>query len=359
MSGAAAYSCAMETLLLRDERCLAHDPGPGHPESRGRVEPALRSLETDPVEGTRLAEPREVTRKELLGVHAASHVDAIEAAGTKLHAQLDPDTGMAAGSLEAARLAAGAACEAVEAVVDGRARGAFALVRPPGHHAEAARAMGFCLFNNVAVAAEHAIREGGCRRVLICDPDVHHGNGTQHLFEERDDVLFVSSHQYPFYPGTGHWQETGRGRGEGFTINLPLPEAAGDAELLHLWRSVVSPVVEQWEPDLVLVSAGFDAWEHDPLGGLRVTAQGFASLFELFASWSARHCPGRLAMALEGGYDPRGVEAGVRAALGAARYSGGDASPPAVTRREPAAFVEELQRALRGALAEHWSSGDD
>jgi acetoin utilization deacetylase AcuC-like enzyme len=315
----------------------------------------LRSLEARPIPGTTRALPREATRRELLAVHDGSLVDAVEATAGKLHEQFDADTGTCSDSALAARLAAGATCEAVEAVLDARARGAFALVRPPGHHAERDRAMGFCFFNNVAVAAQHAVTAGGCERVLILDPDVHHGNGTQHLFEGRADVLYVSSHQFPFYPGTGHPRDTGRGKGEGYTINLPLAEGSGDAELLRLWQGIVEPVVEQWKPDLILVSAGFDAWQDDPLGGLRVSEQGFRDLFALFASWSARHCPGRLAMTLEGGYDPRGVEAGVRAALLAAT---GALEAPEERELRPDPALEQVERLLKDALSPRWSFPD-
>jgi len=350
-----AYPGAVNTLLLTDERCLAHDPGPSHPESRGRVEPVLRSLEADPVAGSVLVRPREVTREELLAVHDRALVEAVEATAGRLHFQFDPDTATNSDSLQAARLAAGAACEAVESVVDARAHGAFALVRPPGHHAEPDRAMGFCFFNNVAVAAQHAIESGGCERVLILDPDVHHGNGTQHAFEERDDVLYVSSHQFPFYPGTGDLREIGRGAGAGFTVNLPLTEGSGDAELLSLWMRIVGPIVDQWKPDLILVSAGFDAWKDDPLGGLRVSETGFRELFALFASWSARHCPGRLAMVLEGGYDPRGVEAGVRAALLAAT---GAIKPSSEPPSQPSAPLAATGRLLEQTLSPHWHFPD-
>jgi acetoin utilization deacetylase AcuC-like enzyme len=288
-------------------------------------------------------------------VHASALVDAVERTAGRPACRLDADTATSARSHEVACLAAGATLAAAEAVVSGRAQGAFALVRPPGHHAESDRAMGFCLFNNVAVAAAHATAELGCRRVLVLDPDVHHGNGTQHAFESRDDVLYVSSHRYPFYPGTGWYDECGTGHGAGYTINLPLPAGLGDADLEFLYRDVVGPVVRAWKPDLILVSAGFDTWHRDPLGDLAITAQGFAALWALYRSWADEHCPGRLAATLEGGYDPAGVVAGVRAALTA--MSGSAPGETAGTTSAGAPVSDEARRIAaraRATLAPHW-----
>jgi acetoin utilization deacetylase AcuC-like enzyme len=280
-------------------------------------------------------------------------VDRIGATAGQDRVQLDPDTATSAGSYEAAVRGAGAVIQATEAVVDGTARGAFALVRPPGHHAESVQAMGFCLFNNVAVAAAHALGELVCRRVLILDPDVHHGNGTQRSFWESRDVLYVSSHRYPFYPGTGWFDQAGSGAGEGYTLNLPMPGAMGDADFLHLYREVVGPVVGQFQPDLILVSAGFDTWQHDPLGGMSVTADGYRALFGLFLRWAADHCPGRLVFALEGGYDPAGVVVGVRAAL---ELSAGVREAPGDLEAPPAPQAREIARRARATLSPHWSA---
>ena len=307
-------------------------------------------LDRRPIAGTAVAAPRPATRVELLRAHGAAYVDAIERTAG-LRVRLDADTATSERSVEVARLAAGATIAAAEAVASGAARGAFALVRPPGHHAEPSAAMGFCLFNNVAVAAEHALAELGCRRVLILDPDIHHGNGTQHRFEERADVLYVSSHRYPFYPGTGWFDEVGRGAGAGFTLNLPMPMGLGDADLLHLYRRAVGPVVRAWRPDLILVSAGFDTWKDDPIGDLRITAAGFAALYALFRGWADEHCPGRLACALEGGYDPAGVIAGVRAALEACTSS---APPPAEVEGAVSAEARQIAERSRRVMAPWW-----
>jgi acetoin utilization deacetylase AcuC-like enzyme len=308
---------AAPTLLIRDELFLRHDAGAGHPENAARLSATLAELDARPPAGVLVAPAdRDVTRDELVALHTPELVALVQStAGHR--ARFDADTVAGPDSYEVACRAAGATLRAAEAVCSGEAAGAFALVRPPGHHAERSAAMGFCLFNNVALAAEHAVRELGCRRVLVLDPDIHHGNGTQHAFEARDDVLYVSSHRFPFYPGTGWFDEVGRERGAGFTLNLPLPMGQGDADLLHVWRRAVEPVVNEWKPDLILVSAGFDTWHADPIGDLAITERGFAALFHLFRSWADAHCPGRMACALEGGYDPAGVAAGVRAALAA------------------------------------------
>ena len=250
----------MDVLVLRDDAFLDHRPGPGHPERPERLEAVHADLDAHPVPGTAFAVPRAVTDAALLRVHDADYVARIAATEGIAETWLDPDTRTSPGSYRAARLAAGAVCQGVDAVMDGTAAGAFALVRPPGHHAEADAAMGFCLFNNVAVAAAHAIAERGRERVLVLDPDVHHGNGTQRAFWRRRDVLYVSTHRHPFYPGTGWVDEVGAGEGEGYTVNLPLPAGMGDADFLHLYQAVVEPLVDVYRPDLILVSAGFDTF---------------------------------------------------------------------------------------------------
>jgi acetoin utilization deacetylase AcuC-like enzyme len=343
----------MDTLILRDDCFLGHDPGTGHVESAGRLRAVYEDLDAREIPGTRLECPRAAHRDELERVHEASYVDRIGATAGQERIQLDPDTATSPGSYAAAVRGAGAVVQAVEAVVGGRAGGAFALVRPPGHHAESVRAMGFCLFNNVAVAAAHAVAELGCRRVLILDPDVHHGNGTQRSFWESREVLYVSSHRFPFYPGSGWFDETGAGAGEGHTLNLPMPAALGDADFLHLYSEVVEPVVSQFRPDLILVSAGFDTWQNDPLGGMSVTVDGYRALFGLFLRWAAEYCPGRLVFALEGGYDPAGVVVGVRAAL---ELTAGVLEAPEAIEASPAPQAREIARQARTILSPYWSA---
>lgn len=341
------------TLIVRDACFLRHDAGVGHPERAERLRAVHEDLDRRPIDGTCVEAARAATQDELERVHDSRYVARVTATAGRERMQLDPDTSTGAESFDVATRAAGAVMQAAEAVIGGRARGAFALVRPPGHHAEAGAAMGFCLFNNVAVAAAHGIAALGCARVLIVDPDVHHGNGTQHIFESRRDVLYVSSHRYPFYPGTGWFDEVGTGGGAGFTMNLPLPAGLGNADFQFLYETVVGPVVDEYRPDLILVSAGFDTWKHDPLGGgMRLDEDGFTTLFSIFRAWSDAHCPGRLVAALEGGYDPAGVVAGVRAGLevmtGARRAAAADV--------EPSAAAREIARRARATHARFWKS---
>jgi acetoin utilization deacetylase AcuC-like enzyme len=303
----------VSTLVLTDPRFLRHEAGIGHPESPARLRAILDSLERSPPDGIVWETPPPATPDEIDAVHAPAHREHLAAlAGRRV--RLDPDTAMSEGSYDAAVLAAGAAVRAVDAVWSGRADNAFALVRPPGHHAEAAQAMGFCLFNNAAIAAE-AARRRGARRVLVLDWDVHHGNGTQHIFEARDDVLYMSSHQYPFYPGTGAPTEVGVGAGRGFTVNCALPAGQTDADYGAVFHDLFLPAARAFAPDLVLVSAGFDPHERDPLAEMRVTERGFAAMATAVAGLARETCGGKLVLLLEGGYDLAALPASVRACL--------------------------------------------
>jgi acetoin utilization deacetylase AcuC-like enzyme len=255
-------------------------------------------------------------------VHGPEHLRRLsETAGTAV--ALDPDTYTSPETYEVALLSAGAAVDAVERVMGGSHTRAFALSRPPGHHAERDRAMGFCLFNNVAVAAAHA-RTLGAKRVGIVDYDVHHGNGTQHIFEHDPDVLYVSTHQYPFYPGTGDAHEIGYGAGQGRTVNLPLEVGSTDQDYRLVFDEVVVPVLRQFKPDLVLISAGFDAHERDPLGGMRVTTPAFAVMTSALRAVADECCVGRLVAVTEGGYDLRALGECLR---GVVDVLSGDAVP--------------------------------
>ncbi len=241
--------------------------------------------------------PRPALRDELLRVHSADYLDTIALSSGRA-VMLDPDTFTSPESVEIAALAAGATVQAAEHAIMNR-DAAFALVRPPGHHAERDRAMGFCLYNNVAVAAAHAIASG-LQRVAIVDIDVHHGNGTQWMFYDDPKVLYVSTHQHPFYPGTGAANEVGTGAGVGFTFNVPLEMGATDADYALVYRTAVLPVIEEFAPELVLVSAGFDAHERDPLASMRVTTEGYASVVKQLVK-AAKN--GSIAFVTEGGYD--------------------------------------------------------
>jgi len=335
----------MTTLVYSDPRYQQHDPGPGHPERIERLRAIEQQLAAAPLPVTRVT-PRAATREELARVHDTALIELVEEARGR-EAQLDPDTHMSAGSHEAALLAAGAAVDAVTQVMAGRADNAFALVRPPGHHATPGRAMGFCLFNNVAVAAEAALA-GGAKKVAILDWDVHHGNGTQDAFWSRRDVLYLSSHQYPFYPGSGAPTEIGEGEGAGFTVNVALPGGQGDADYGALFESVFLPVLEQYQPELLLVSAGFDPHEADPLGGMGVTERGFAAMCSALNDFAARACGGRMVLLLEGGYDLGGLSRSVHACLEV--LTGRRDSFPQGARPFAAAAIARTIEAQRG----HW-----
>jgi acetoin utilization deacetylase AcuC-like enzyme len=293
---------------------MDHDPGAGHPESPARLGAIISDLDRAPIAGVTLeASARFATDGEIEAVHPVEHREALAALAGR-RARLDPDTATSPGSWDAARLAAGAAVDAVLAVLNGRARNAFALVRPPGHHALPDRAMGFCLLNNAAIAAE-AARRAGAGRVLIVDWDVHHGNGTQDIFAAREDVLYMSVHQYPFYPGTGAARDVGVGAGRGATVNCPLPGGQGDADYGVVFHDLFLPAARAFRPDVVIVSAGFDAHARDPLAGMRVSERGFAAMASLLAELADETCGGKLALMLEGGYDLPALAASVRATV--------------------------------------------
>jgi acetoin utilization deacetylase AcuC-like enzyme len=262
--------------------------------------------------------PRRADDAELLRVHAPEHLRLLRAAEGRAPLQLDADTYLGPRSVEVAELAAGGLVDLAGAVVRGDADCALAAVRPPGHHAEAGRAMGFCLYNNVAVAARALQAEHGVGRVLILDWDVHHGNGTQHSFEDDPSVLYFSTHQFPYYPGTGDFGEAGVGRGLGTTVNVPLPAGCGDAEYVGAIQRLFAPVARWFRPDVVLVSCGFDAHREDPLAAMDVSAEGFLAMAALVRAEAEALCGGRAVLALEGGYAIRGLAEGTRAVLDAA-----------------------------------------
>jgi acetoin utilization deacetylase AcuC-like enzyme len=290
----------MGLTLISSPRFADHVTPPGHPERVERADVLDVVAEGWRARQGRVIEPREATREELARVHEPSYLDALEATRGRA-VMLDPDTFTSPQSLVVAALAAGAALSGLEWILQEGGR-ALALVRPPGHHAEAGRAMGFCLHNNVAVAAAAALA-AGLRRVAIVDYDVHHGNGTQHSFYRDPRVLFISTHQYPFYPGTGAAGETGEGDGRGFTVNVPMESGCTDGDYALVCDRVIVPVLDEFAPELVLVSAGFDAHERDPLAHMRVSAAGFGALTARLAAAADRHARGRLLLVTEGGYD--------------------------------------------------------
>ena len=302
--------------------------------------------------GGEVVAPRAATHEQLERVHDPHYVQRISELRDRAVA-LDPDTYTSPESYEVALLAAGAAIDAVERTMSDAHTYTLALVRPPGHHAEQAHAMGFCLFNNVAVAAAHARHALGARRVAIVDYDVHHGNGTQHIFDRDPSVLYISTHQYPYYPGTGAAGEIGTGAGEGFTVNLPLESGGIDADFHHVFERVALPVLRQFVPDLILVSAGFDAHERDPLATMRATEDGFAAMTSALRRVADETCRGRLALVTEGGYDLKALDASLESVV---RVLSGPSDAP----KWPAPTVASSRGrasadAAVAALAKHWT----
>ena len=304
---------AIELTIFTSERFADHLTPPGHPERLERAEVMQVVASEFRKSGGEVREPRSASQDELARIHDREYITLISETARKATA-LDPDTYTSPDSYDVARLAAGAAIGGVEHVLDRSGRRAFAMVRPPGHHAERNRAMGFCLFNNVAIAAAHA-RTRGLSRVAIVDYDVHHGNGTQWSFYEDPSVLFISSHQYPYYPGTGAATDIGRGKGIGFTVNLPIEAGGTDADYELAYNTIAFPVLRQFRPELILVSAGFDALDGDPLAGMRLSVNEFARLTAAITAIADEHCDGRVVAVTEGGYDLGGFASCLRAVI--------------------------------------------
>jgi len=294
-----------QVAIIHHPDCALHDTGGLHPERPKRTQAVVEALQNCPF-GKQLLwfEAELAPIASIEAVHDAAYVRQVEEACLRGDSMLDRgDTQVCEESFEVARLAAGGAMQAVDMVMQNKAMSAFSVMRPPGHHAECAEAMGFCLFNNVAIAARHAQRTYGLKRVAIVDFDVHHGNGTQSAFYRDPSVFFVSFHQYPFYPGTGMEREIGDGPGEGYTLNVPLLAGAGFAECEDAWRQTVLPALSAFKPEFLLVSAGFDAHVDDPLANLKLEDEDYAAFTRLLADFAAQSCGGRIASVLEGGYN--------------------------------------------------------
>jgi len=337
-------------LIVSSERFADHLTPPGHPESPERNAVLETAAATLKKLGAEVVEPVAATREQLLRVHPSSHVDAVEATRGKA-TMIDADTFTSPDTADVAALAAGAAVQAVDAVLDGRHRSAAALVRPPGHHAESVRAMGFCFYNNVAVAAAHA-RARGISRVAVIDYDVHHGNGTQEIFYDDAAVLYVSMHQYPFYPGTGSATETGSGPGKGCTVNVPMEAGATDGDYVEVFDDVIEPVLRRFGPELLIISAGFDAHRADPLAQMRMTSGGLA-----FTTWRLKMvakdlCQGRIVLVTEGGYALKALGESLIGALLALRFEADE--PEGFGNDEPLSEpTGRGKRAIAAARAAH------
>ena len=328
------------TLLYTHPSSYEHETG-SHPENAGRIRAIEAALAETPVSGLRAVEPPRATREQLARAHDPEHLDAIEAFCAAGGGMIDLDTVASTGSWEAALRAAGAACDAVDRLLAGEERAAFCALRPPGHHAETGKAMGFCLVNQVAIAAEHA-RARGVERVLIFDWDVHHGNGTEEIFKESEHVLYASVHGWPLYPGTGDIDYTGEGAGAGYTVNMPVPNGSGDELFEALTEFVVAPIARDFDPGLIAISAGFDAHRDDPLASCAVTEEGYRAMAARVGAVAAELGVPVL-VCLEGGYDPGALGRSVVATLEG--LSSGS---------EPASADEALAVPYRERFAANW-----
>ena len=343
----------MSLTLISSDRFAEHQNPPGHPERSERAEVMEVVASRWRKRAGEVTAPHVATTEQLVRVHTPEYVAFIaETAGRAV--AFDQDTYTSAESHGVALLAAGAGIDAVELAMGSKSRAVLAMVRPPGHHAERSRAMGFCLFNNVAVAAAHA-RSKGTARVAIVDYDVHHGNGTEHMFESDPNVLYVSLHQFPFYPGTGAVDEIGSGAGKGFTVNLPLEVGAVDDDYRLAFSQVVVPVLQQYDPDLLLVSAGFDAHERDPLAGMRLTSGAFGAMTMELRQVAEECCEGRIVLMTEGGYDLRALAESLEAVVESLGASSAEPKWPVsgVASDRGRATVS----AARRVLAPYWKLG--
>ncbi len=317
------------TLYYSHPASLEHRTG-AHPENAGRITAIEGALERAGWPGLERVEAPLAERAQVERAHSSAHFEAIEAFCAAGGGMIDMDTVASEGSWEAALRAAGGACDAVDRLLTGEQRAAFCGLRPPGHHAERERAMGFCLFNTVAIAAEHAIATGGAERVLILDWDVHHGNGTEEIFKASDTVLYASIHQWPLYPGTGAAEYEGEGPGEGFTINMPVDPGADSERFLALVEHVVAPVARAFRPGLIAISAGYDAHRADPLASCLVDEDGYRRM-TIAMSRVAGELGAPVLVCLEGGYDPGALAASVVATLdGLGTDDGPGGSDPAL-----------------------------
>ncbi len=306
----------VSTAIFRDNLYLLHDPGFDHVERPDRLKVVYDQLDNPDIAAQFVFPKAKPATFDILSLnHSKAHIERIAQTAGRTFDALDQDTVTSPKSYDAACLAAGAVVEGVRMVVEGEVDNCFALVRPPGHHAEHDRAMGFCLFNNVAIAAQYALDRLGLKRVMIIDWDLHHGNGTQHSFADTDQVLYFSTHQYPYYPGTGALEETGEGKGEGYTVNVPLTGGLGDEHYARIFNEILTPIVRQYKPELILVSAGYDTAHNDPLGGMNLTTDGFAYLTRKVLELAAEVCQGRLLLTLEGGYNLQSLANGVLVGL--------------------------------------------
>jgi len=326
------------SAVVVDKDYLKHDPGEFHPERPERIRVLLDLADTLDNQKFDILPPKSATRTDVELCHSQDYINLLESTSKTNRYALDGDTITSRDSFAVGLLAVGGFLRLLDSIAAGESQNGFALVRPPGHHALSDRAMGFCLFNTIAIGAEHLKRAYGAKKILIMDWDVHHGNGTQAAFYDDPSVLYISTHQYPYYPGTGAINEVGVNAGEGYTINVPLPAGCADAEYLRVFQDIVVPAAERFEPEWILVSAGFDPHRRDPLGGMGVSEKGFAIMARMLLRLAERHARERIAFLLEGGYDLaalRNSVVGVLEEMQLGKNDDNDLSQPASNKLEP------------------------
>ncbi|OGR19690.1 MAG: histone deacetylase [Desulfobacterales bacterium GWB2_56_26] len=336
-----------KTAIFRSKLFQEHDPGFDHLDSPERVAPLFFTLD-ELAKNNLFIEPSttKASRETLLLNHSPQQIDKAAATAGKIFSVLNEDTFTSPKSYEAACFAAGSLVGGIDLLMNREIANGLALVRPPGHHAEKDCSMGFCLFNNIAVAAHHALKRHGLKRVMIVDWDVHHGNGTQNSFFNTEEVLFVSIHESPLFPGTGSHLETGVGSGEGYTLNIPLPGGQGDLEYANIFNTLILPVGHQYRPEIILVSAGFDGYHGDCVSSMRLTHQGFGYMAKVLVELAEKICSGRILFILEGGYNPAGLREGVFAVLS-------ELVGERLTTPFPSFLDEETEAILRKERAPH------
>ncbi|RUM89881.1 MAG: histone deacetylase [Thermodesulfatator sp.] len=340
----------MKVGLVYDDLFLQHKPGDYHPERPERlIKIRERLQQEDLAPWISWLAPRRANKEEILWNHSEAYYERVASTAGKPYVQLDPDTATSEASFEAALHAVGAQFVALDELFRENFRSVFCLVRPPGHHAEYDRAMGFCLFNNAALAAHYALKVLKFSRVLLVDWDLHHGNGTQHSFYPHPEVLYFSTHQFPYYPGTGRLEEVGQGEGTGYTVNVPLPAGCGDAEYLAVFEEILRPVARAFRPEVVIVSAGFDPYEEDPLGGMRVSSKGFGALAGVVREIAEESAEGKVLLTLEGGYSLSGLAESVAQVI---RVLAGADKPE--IKGEPSAKFRQYLEDIKRFFSRYW-----
>lgn len=342
----------MRVGVVKDKVYLEHVADQFHPESPQRLYCIYDMIEKLPQEDLVYISPRFASNDEICLIHDARYCMTVAQTAGKSCTRLDPDTSTSPMSYQAACMAVGGVLNLADILMGGEIDNGIALVRPPGHHAEANRAMGFCLFNNIAIAARYLIQQYGLERILLVDFDLHHGNGTQHSLYDDPKILYFSTHQYPYYPGSGWYKEIGQGDGKGYTINVPLAYGMGDADYDYIFNQLLVPVADDFQPQIVLVSAGFDIHRNDPLGGMAVTEAGFDRMTRTLLDIASSHCGGKMLVALEGGYDLDGLTKSVRAVIMAMRGMPSNAS----IQGEPCKAAMQTVADVKEALRDYWKT---